>query len=36
MFSLIGSFGNENINNLIIRVILGIVVFPHGLQKLLG
>ena len=36
MFSLIGSFGNENINNLIIRVILGIVVFPHGAQKLLG
>jgi putative oxidoreductase len=27
---------DENINNLIIRVMLGIVVFPHGAQKLLG
>ncbi len=27
---------DENINNLIIRVILGIVIFPHGAQKLLG
>ena len=27
---------DENLNNLIIRVMLGIVVFPHGAQKLLG
>ncbi len=27
---------DENINNLIIRVMLGIVVFPHGAQKLFG
>jgi putative oxidoreductase len=27
---------NESINNLIIRVMLGIVIFPHGAQKLLG
>jgi putative oxidoreductase len=27
---------DENINNLIIRVMLGIVVFPHGAQKLMG
>jgi putative oxidoreductase len=27
---------DENINNLIIRMMLGIVVFPHGAQKLLG
>jgi putative oxidoreductase len=27
---------DENINNLILRVILGIVMFPHGAQKLLG
>jgi putative oxidoreductase len=27
---------DENINNLIIRVMLGIVMFPHGAQKLLG
>ncbi len=27
---------DENINNLIIRAMLGIVVFPHGAQKLLG
>ncbi|MBT3366534.1 MAG: DoxX family protein [Nitrospina sp.] len=27
---------DENINNLIIRVMLGMVMFPHGAQKLLG
>ena len=27
---------DENINNLITRVLLGIVMFPHGAQKLLG
>ena len=27
---------DESINNLIIRVMLGIVMFPHGAQKLLG
>ena len=27
---------DENISNLIIRVMLGIVMFPHGAQKLLG
>ena len=27
---------DESINNLIIRVMLGIVIFPHGAQKLLG
>lgn len=27
---------DESINNLIIRVVLGIVMFPHGAQKLLG
>ncbi len=27
---------DEGINNLIIRVMLGIVIFPHGAQKLLG
>lgn len=27
---------DENVNNLITRVILGIVIFPHGAQKLLG
>ena len=27
---------DESINNLIIRVMLGIVMLPHGAQKLLG
>lgn len=27
---------DENINNLILRVVLGLVMFPHGAQKLLG
>ncbi len=27
---------DESLNNLIIRVMLGIVIFPHGAQKLLG
>lgn len=27
---------DESINNLIIRILLGIVIFPHGAQKLLG
>ena len=27
---------DDSINNLIIRVMLGIVMFPHGAQKLLG
>ena len=27
---------DESVNNLITRVILGIVIFPHGAQKLLG
>ncbi len=27
---------DDSINNLIVRVMLGIVIFPHGAQKLLG
>lgn len=27
---------DESVNNLFIRVMLGIVIFPHGAQKLLG
>ncbi len=29
-------YTDENWNNLILRVLLGIVIFPHGAQKLLG
>jgi uncharacterized membrane protein YphA (DoxX/SURF4 family) len=33
-FALIHAQEDGSINNLIIRVMLGIVIFPHGVQKL--